>query len=670
MSSLIDWENTQRLHDDVASLLTRFPDTKGFLDLLAERFDGLSEKYGWSLPSKQLGKVFVGVATKLYEAERLNVPPPPFSPAIFGTMEGARYRDELLSLHHKAIHPEVTLEGLTWTLLNSFVNLILHLPRAAWDEPEETTALLPVIDCVDVPQAVHDLTRPFQDEIHKLLGLFSQVRGQLLANQLEASGGNPRKLITPLEFKGSHQDLVRTFLRSTPFAEFFELKIPFSVPEHLKIHTAVIAKTGWGKTQLLQSLILDELQKDDPPSMVILDSTGAMAGRIQRLAVFNDRLRDRLLIIDPAHSPSLNMFGVANPRLKAYSAEVREDVESELIALFNYIFASSEYDLSAQMGTAFSYAVRVILGRPGSTVDTLRQLLEEDPRSGYEGSAFKTDIDRLPEVVDFFKHHFYSRSFAPTRAHVARRLHSMIVIPAFRRMFTADANVLDLYSETQEKSSIIVVNTNQQLLKDDGSILFGRYIIARCMAAAFERAAIPEKQRRITHLFVDEAAPYFDDTLDSLLTRVRQFGLKVCVAFQHFDQLTDTLRNSVIGQTSVKYVGALSYLDQRRIAHELRCEPEFMGSLEKDRGDPPAWSQWAVHADGYTRSAVALTLPFYSLENQPAMTESEYLALVERNRARVRSPRQPSEQAPVGTVEPTPREEPPDPGEPSDRWGD
>lgn len=142
------------------------------------------------------------------------------------------------------------------------------------------------------------------------------------------------------------------------------------IPEHIRIHTAVIAKTGWGKTQLLQSLILAELRKPDPASMVILDSTGQMANTIQRLRVFNGRLRDRIVAIDPAYSPSLNMFDLSNPRFDAYSAERKEDVQTELVGLFKYVFASKDYELTGPMGLAFPYAVRLILSRKSSTSPT------------------------------------------------------------------------------------------------------------------------------------------------------------------------------------------------------------------------------------------------------------------------------------------------------------
>lgn len=482
--------------------------------------------------------------------------------------------------------------------------------------------------------------------------------------------------------------------RQAAEATFQELIKPRSIPEHLRIHTAVIAKTGWGKTQLLQALTVKELRKPNPPSMIILDSTGKMVERIQKLAVFHGSLQDRILIIDPAHSPALNMFDVSNPRFNSYSAEQKESVQSDIIGLFNYIFSSKDYDMSGQQGLGLAYAVRLILSRPGYTVTDLRLLLEENPKPTWERSKFADDIRKLDsDARDFFQYHFYADpTLKSTKAAIARRLHALIAMPAFRRMFTADSNVLDLFSETQEKGTIVLVNVNQRLLGRDGYILFGRYVVARAMAAMLERAYIPERQRRTTHLIIDEAAPYFDESFDELLTQVRQYGLKVTVAFQHLEQLSDKLKNSVAGQTSVKYVGGLSPLDEKRVAAQIRCEPEFISNLELDVNDPPRWSEWAVYCDGLTKHPMRLRQPFFMLENEPVMTDVQHQALVARNKDRVAPRTADKRPEPTGVdthapiahegrppirdhPPPTPQPEPPsnsgegDPAEPARKWG-
>ena len=629
-SNHIEWSDTRSLYEAVAQRAQAFPSGSAFLESVADKLDDL-----WAdkpLPVDEAIHHAAKIVRQIYEAERNDVIPPAFDSHLLGTLEGARYRDELLALIRRTSSHDVDLMRSILTRL--FMRYFLALPPSCYQDTPETFKVRLIDQAQDIPRFIEAVIEDVSRPIHPSIDVFAALRRQLVMNT-EALRG-----CSPAEFKGTPTELVRAYFRNTPLQELFDINIPFGIPEHIRYHTAIIAKTRWGKSQLLQALILEEIEKPEPSSVIVLDSTGAMTDLIQKLAIFNDKLKDRLLIIDPAHSPALNMFDVSNPRLQTYSEEIREDVESELVALFNYIFSSSKYDLSAQMGMAFSYAIKLVFSMrsKGVTLNTLRKVLEETPKGGLRDSAFREDIMAMAmdeNARDFFANHFYASTFGPTKAQIARRIHQLIVIPPFARMFTAATNALDLYADTQERASIILVNTNESVLKEDSYILFGRYIIARIVASMLERSAIPENQRRITHLIIDEAAPYFDETFDTLLTRVGKYKLKVTVAFQHFDQLTAELRNSVAGQTSVKYIGGLSHTDERRIANEIRCTPEFLSNLERDAGSPPQWADFAVFADGLTKTAVKVRLPFFQMENQPMVTQEQHQALLARNRARV-----------------------------------
>src|SRR5208282_2149967 len=290
-------------------------------------------------------------------------------------------------------------------------------------------------------------------------------------------------------------------------------------------------------------------------------------------------------------------------------------------------------DLTSRQGTVFSYVVRLVLSMPNATIHTLRQVLEEEPKGGYQNSRYRPYIDRLdPTAQDFFKNQYFElKGF---REQIAQRVYGLVQIPAFERMF-ANKNKVDFYDELQNKGSIILVNTSERLLKENGSPLFGRYIIARTLAAAFERASISEQTRRPTFLIVDEAAPYFDDTFEKILTRVRQFKLGVCLAFQHMEQASEKLRSAIASNTSVKMAGGLGYTDSRWLARDMETTPEFLKAQRRDGSDPPQWTQLACYVRNYTPQAVSIRVPFYTLENMPQMTDEEHRALLERNKARV-----------------------------------
>src|ERR1700683_1652950 len=123
------------------------------------------------------------------------------------------------------------------------------------------------------------------------------------------------KWCCPASIEGRQKKSSSTIFGKTPFRDIFYARVPLAIPlEDRGEHTAIIAGSGWGKTQLLQTIIANDLdESQSPPGMVIIDSTGAMVQRVQRLAVFNNKLKDRILIIDPELDPvpALNPFDLS-----------------------------------------------------------------------------------------------------------------------------------------------------------------------------------------------------------------------------------------------------------------------------------------------------------------------------------------------------------------------
>jgi hypothetical protein len=670
------------------SAASGYPDIEAFMEGLYTRFcqdvaDGVAR-----FPHYEIRAALITAAGNLYKAEGLHkspLPPPQTTDAI----ELSVYRDQMRLRASKAGNPETpkTIDGL---LRQSIEGFIRHLPDTAIDnssdsdksddDKDETDHDVPMLGLTnvisDIGAALDDLILPLFSPLAIELHLFSDLRQQIQCN------ANLLNIAKPSEYKGV--DPIHDILHGTPLEDIFRARIPFDVSIARRLeHTAIVAGSGWGKTQLLQTIIADDLQRPDSPALIVVDSTNRIIERVQHLELFVGPLKERILIIDPERSPApaLNMFDLNTPRMQRYDEDTRERVESDVIALFNYVFSSIQNPLTDPMRTAFTYMVRLLITIPNANITTLRKLLEDNPKGGYEASAFKEHMERLdPTARDFFRIQYFTERVHATRSSILQRLSSVISVPAFERMFST-VNKIDFFDEMQ-RGSCILVNTSEALLKD-ASTLFGRYIIARIMAAAFERASLPDEKRKPAFLIVDEAAPYFDDQFEKLLTRVRQFKLGVVIAFQHLEQASDKLRSAIASNTSVKYAGGLGYADSRWLSREMRTTPEALLALSKDNAEPPQFTNYACYVRGMA-SAVELRVPFYTLEKLPRMTASQHTTLLERNKARTSHTAPPKDQASTSLAS-SPSPLPPaspkssdittnapaeatDPGEPSDKW--
>lgn len=194
-------------------------------------------------------------------------------------------------------------------------------------------------------------------------------------------------------------------------------------------------------------------------------------------------------------------------------------------------------------------------------------------------------------------------------------------------MFSAKENKLDMF-DAMQAGSIVLVNTSKALLKGDASALFGRYMIAQTLRAAYERVAV--QRRPPAFLIVDEAADYVDENLETLLSQARKFNLGVLIAHQHLDQLGKELRAAVAANTSIKLAGGVSDKDARALAPDMRTTVDFIAGQRKTKSG----TSFACHVRNYTTTAISLSIPFGTMEAQPRMSDEQFLRLRTRNRER------------------------------------
>ena len=426
------------------------------------------------------------------------------------------------------------------------------------------------------------------------------------------------KLVFPSQSDRTGDDLIHAYLKGTPLAKLLTPQVPLTLPDKLLAeHTAMFAPAGHGKTQALQALILGWLQQPNPPAMFIIDSHGDMLRKIERLALFNTTLKDRLVIIDPEDEspPALNFLDFSGN-------------EASVAEIFTYLMSALSSDLSSKQSTVVAFILRLMAAIPNSTIDTLRMVMEDNAKT-IATSKFADAIATLdPIAQDFFAKQFYAPgNMSVTKQSVARRIYALLANPVFQRMFSATKNRFNALEAMQQKK-IVLINTSMKLLRTDASSVFGRYMIAQILAAAYDRGSIPEKDRHLALLVIDEASQYMDDQIETILAETRKFGLGLFFATQFLEQLPANVKAAVNGTTSIKFAGPVSHGDANALGREMYSSGEFLRSMRKTDTS----TQFAVHVKTVTPSAIPVTIPFGLMENAPTMTDAEHAKIRERNR--------------------------------------
>jgi len=537
-------------------------------------------------------------------------------------------------------------------LVRTFEGILRYLPPSLFGEDidDEVPASLftaPLIDLCESPAEVIERTIvAFSDDDIINARLFERVREQFYRHALVASGIPPerlhetsRSIVLPTATrKKSNVELVETYLAGTPFANLFLTRFPFVIPFPVRFeHTLVNGGTGHGKTQLLQLLIHHDVLNavDDGRSVVVIDSQGDLIRTISHLLYFNptlsNNIADRLLIIDPndvEYPVCLNMFDWNRERLRTYRPVDREKILNATVELYEYLFgALLGAELTQRQGLIFKYLARLMMEIPEATIHTLRQLMED-------GEPFRPYIEKLPPTArSFFETRFFDRSFNETKKQILTRLWGVLSNAVFDRMFSHPTNKVDIFEATNS-GKIVLIHTAKELLKQEGSAIFGRFFIALLAQATIERATLEPHKRTPTFVYIDEAQDYFDQNIEHLLTQARKYRLGMVLAHQNLDQLGTGLRASVMANTSIKLAGGVSAKDAAAFAAEMRCDPEFVHGMRKGRTE----TRFACFVRNLTPQAIEVSVPLGSVEPLASLTEENYETIVAANRARYSAP--------------------------------
>jgi hypothetical protein len=142
--------------------------------------------------------------------------------------------------------------------------------------------------------------------------------------------------------------------------------------------------------------------------------------------------------------------------------------------------------------------------------------------------------------------------------------------------------------------------------------------------ATQERSALPEEKRLPTFIYIDEAADYFDDSLEELLNTARKYMVGLIIATQNLGQFSHKLLASVLSSTSIKFAGGVSRHDAVALAGEMKTEPEFILSMQKSGGQ----TQFVTYVRNQMSEAVGFIVPLGELETSPKMSTDDFNELL------------------------------------------
>jgi Type IV secretion-system coupling protein DNA-binding domain/TraM recognition site of TraD and TraG len=357
----------------------------------------------------------------------------------------------------------------------------------------------------------------------------------------------------------------------------FHPDAPDSIPVYIsnrdrRKHLYVIGKTGTGKTQLLLSMIMQDIEKGS--GVCIIDPHGDLYEDIlNRFPV--QRLRD-LILFDPTDAdnpPGLNLF-----EYDRQNAMQRDFVLDEAISIFLRLHGHEIFGPRIQ--NYFRSGTLALMSEPARerTLLDIARLFVDDEFFNYIMNAAAD-----PAVSDFLS------EFKKTATNEKAEL-----LPYFQSKFTpfvSNSMIRHVIGQSRstinfrnamDQSKVVLINLSKGKLGELNSRLLGMVLVSKITWAALSRAQMPPEQRTDFFLYCDEFQSFATDSFSTILSEARKYGLCLTLAHQHLSQLRitdnytqmsrESLRDAVLGNVGNMVLFRTGAKDAEDLSKEIIAE--------------------------------------------------------------------------------------------------
>lgn len=309
-------------------------------------------------------------------------------------------------------------------------------------------------------------------------------------------------------------------------------------------HMYIIGKSGGGKSKFIAGMAIQDIINGE--GVCVLDPHGDLIEDIL-VRIPPERAEDVILFSpsDFERPMALNLleFDPRYPEQKTF-------VINELIKIFDKL-----YDLKSTGGPIFEQYMRnallLIMGDPASG-----STLMEIPKVLADADFRKMKLERCKDstVVDFWRQEAEKAggdaALANVVPYITSKLTQFISNDTMRPIIgqqKSSFNVRDI----MDKQKILLIDLSKGEIGEMNAFLLGLVIIGQILQAALSRADIDEKQRKDFYLYIDEFQNFTTDSINSILSEARKYGLNLIIAHQYLGQLVkngDTsIRDAVFG---------------------------------------------------------------------------------------------------------------------------
>ena len=318
-------------------------------------------------------------------------------------------------------------------------------------------------------------------------------------------------------------------------------------------HVYVIGSTGMGKSVFMRNIALQDMQAGR--GFAFIDPHGDVVEEL--LSMVPPERVDDVVYFDPGdieHPIGMNMF--------EFTTEDQKDfIVQEGINMLQSLYDPTNQGFFGPRGQhMFRNAALLLMSDPaGATFIDI-------PKCFIDAEFVKK---KLKYVTDKSVYDYWTKEYPESR----KSSDSGEVVTWFASKwgpFLSNTMMKNILGQTKsgfnlremmDQKKILLVNLSKGKVGEVNSKLLGMIFVMKFQAAAMSRVDTPEDERNDFCLFVDEFQNFSTESFESILSEARKFRLNLVVANQFMTQLTEKIREGVLGNVGTIVAGRLGVTD-------------------------------------------------------------------------------------------------------------
>lgn len=318
-------------------------------------------------------------------------------------------------------------------------------------------------------------------------------------------------------------------------------------------HTYVIGATGMGKSILLTNIAYQDMC--DGRGFAFIDPHGD-AAELLMSKVPPERMDD-VIYFEPGNMDQpvgMNMFEFQTEDQKDF---IVQEAINMLVSLYD---PGNQGIFGARAQHMFRNAALLLMSDPegGTFIDV--------PRCFTDPEFVKS---KLKHVTDKTVYDYWTKEFpASQKSNDAGEVTSWFV--SKWGPFLSNKMMRNILGQTKsgfnirqimDDKKILLINLSKGKTGELNAKLLGMIFVMKFQAAAMSRADTPEDEREDFCLFVDEFQNFSTESFESILSEARKYRLNLVLANQFMTQLTDKIREAILGNVGTIMSGRLGVTD-------------------------------------------------------------------------------------------------------------